>query len=270
MYLCPITENDGPGAWLINKDEAYRFDDIDDPYDSVMLNIYELGGVVVFWDGEGARVCFNIEHCRYEGMKVAVGHSLYPLTLIDVAGKAPRRKARTREEAEAICTDLLMYRSLAVIHKTVVIDRPESQIASSSDLLKSTIQAWKGNAAYDYDKLIKMVATKDGLVIDEVGSGSLAAQHLGTNWALSMQGTPALPESPNQYERAVYDGYKTAMERGKPVLQDVHAKLETDNGVRNESYRRLVVPVSGDGDKAFLLVASEVIEKYSTPHGLPE
>lgn len=270
MHPSAIKAGTGPGAWLITKDDVYRFDDIDDPNDGVMSHIYELGGIIVTWDGAKAAAYFNIKHCRVDGLSKAVRHDLYPLTLRDVSGQAPFRKARNREEGEAICADFIMYKSLSFVDKTVVIDRPETQIAGSSDLIQSTVEAWRGNADYQWDKLIELIPSPGGYVIGIVGNQSLAAQHLGVDWAVSMRGTPALPECPSQYEKAVFNGYKHALDVKHPILQDVHAKIETDDGLISDSYRRLIIPILADGSDGVLLVASEGLQEFSTSFGLPE
>lgn len=270
MHPAPIKASAGPGAWLINESDVYRFDDIDDPRDEMMQHIYALGGIILFWDGDSTTVCFDTQHCGARGLSVARQHGLYPLTLVDVKERFPRRTARTRDEAEAICADLLMYRSLAVVDRTVVIDRPASQIATSSTLLKSTVEAWRGNADYDLNQLIEVVQEAGHFMIGIVGNRSLAALTLGREWAQSMCWTPALPTKPNQYEKAVFDGYSAAIMRQEPVLQDVHAKLETGTNIRHESYRRLVIPVSADQGKGFLLVASEILDQFTTSHGFAE
>jgi len=265
MHNTPIAASAGPGAWLINGDEVYRFGEKDDPEDVLMHHLHRLGAAILLWNGRAAKLRYMAEWCSAESLETAIRHRLYPLHFTDLSQSVPDRRAADERHASAICEDVLMYRRLALPDHTVVIDRAPEQITLAGTLLQSTLQAWHGNNEPRRAELVEIVRTQSGFHLGDVGLESPAARFHGSDWALASKGSPCLPDDATEFERALPSGYMRAIHRMEPVLQDVHARVSANGSIRRESYRRLLTPKRLDDDQVIVLVASEVLRDLPVP-----
>ena len=270
MRSTPIAASAGPGAWLINGDEVYRFGEKDDPKDALMQHLHRLGAAILLWNGRTSTLRYMAEWCSAESLETAVRHTLYPIRFMDLSATTPNKQAADIRHALAVCEDILMYRRLALPDHTVIIDRPPEQIDVAGTLLQSTLQAWHGNNEPRRSELVEIVQTETGFQLGDVGLDSPAARFHGSDWARACKGSPCLPEDANEFERALPAGYRRAIRRMEPVLQDVHARVWENGEIRRESYRRLLTPSRLDTGGIVVLVASEVLRDVPVPRELAE
>lgn len=268
MRPAPISTvaNDVSGTWLIRDSEAWEFEPKDDPNDPAMLLFLRFGAAILFITEAGTDLQYRFSTCSEESFETSINASNFPLNFVEMFDQLPTRTAPTVDAAHAISNDILMYRVLKFTDQTAVIDRPPSQLQTSTELLNQTLDAWRGNSEFQSSSLVELYEVEGSLFIKDMGLDSLATRYFGEDWVASMRDSPALPENPNQYEIAVHEGYRKAFETGEPVIQDIRAKFEkSTNDVFYESYRRLIIPISTDKGERRLLVAAEDIGQFLQP-----
>lgn len=266
MIKTPIPANPPVSAWLVDEDDTYRFEATENPRSKGPMAAQLRRGHVhlAFHVCDGDKIItglfFDLEHCDPKSMQTAVRSAQLPLIFAEVNERTKNRIALTLEQAEAILNDMMFYRSLATVDTTVIFERPALQIETSSDSMKSTLEAWKGAGELQKSRLIEVYNDHGNWIVGSVGTDSLAARSLGVGQALQMSHRFALSPFPNQYEIATVEGYKMATDRDEPVLQDVMAVVEIGDIRREEAYRRLILPVGSNQNRRRVMVFSEPIE----------
>lgn len=259
MHLSSIEQSiEGLGAWIVNHDDLYKFDqvdDADDPYHPVMDYVFSCGGAILVRKLDRSELLYFGGKCRPKTLETAINLSSFPLVMIDREYTISKRDAVNREEAEAIVEDILLYRNLSFTDHTTVIRRDPRQIASSGRLIRSTLEAWQLNTSIETNELLEVAPCKGFYPLTHAGPQSLAVQFMGDSW----REQPNEPAGPQHYESAATAVYSEVANSKQPALDDISGWLTAGGKTFNIFYRRLVVPQTlGDGSIR-LLIASEPI-----------